>query len=128
VSIYRSKDLMYTKHVHQIQERPNVNEPGRPPTSGEWQDWSQQRKARPADVMLPLSDKWFDELPTHVRPCALVTYYPRIANLLALQWNNRSACSAYFHGLLTDLRGGRQGFPKAVHRDLMQLRDYWFSL
>ena len=127
MSLYRRKDLMYTRHVHQISDRPNVKEPKRT-DSDEQHDWSAQRKARPADVMLPLSEKWFDALPPDVRPCALVTYYPRIVNLLAMQWSDRSNCSAHFHSLLTDLRGGRQGFPKAVHRDLLQLRDYWYGL
>ena len=127
MSIYRRKDLMYTKHLHQISDRPNVATPSTL-ASDESRDWSQHRKARPANEMLPLSDKWFDGLPPDVRPCALVTYYPRIANLIAVQWSNRSACSAYLHDLLTDMRGGRQGFPKAVHRDLMQLRNYWYTL
>jgi hypothetical protein len=44
-----------------------------------------------------------------------------------MQWNDRIACPAYFDELLVDRRGGRQGFPPAVRRDLLKLRDYWYG-
>jgi hypothetical protein len=89
-------------------------------------DISLRRRSQPADRLLPLAEQWFDGFPAEVTPCALVSEFPRIANMLALQWRDRQACAAYFGELLVDRRGGRRGFPPAVQRDLERLRDYWF--
>ena len=75
--------------------------------------------------MLPTSIGWLKTLPRYVRPMALVTQYPRIANSIALEWNRPAACRAYFVDLLVDRRGNRQGFPGDVHGDLTTLRDYY---
>jgi len=88
-------------------------------------DWAPLRKSSPANYMLPSSLKWFAGLPFDIRPMALVTKYPRIANVLALQWATPSACRAYFDELLVDRRCGRQGFPGDVQRDLLALRHYY---
>ena len=92
------------------------------------QDWSRLRKATPVNYMLPMSFQWLRSLPKDVRPMALVTQYPRIANLLALQWSKPVACRAYFDELLVDHRGNRKGFPPDVRRNLQTLRDYYFGL
>jgi len=89
-------------------------------------DWTPLRRSSPANYMLPASLKWFASLPFDVRPMALVTKYPRIANLLALQWTKPSACRAYFEDLLSDGRGARQGFPADVQHDLVALRHYYY--
>jgi hypothetical protein len=126
VSIYRRNDLMYSKDVHAVSDRNHSPENVQRRDPGG--DWAQYRKAAPADFLLPAGEAWFEQLPPDVRPCSLVTYYPRVANLIASQWRDRGACGGYFHDLLTDLRGNRQGFPKQVQRDLLHLRDYWYSL
>jgi hypothetical protein len=90
--------------------------------------WYLVRKTRPVNYMLPMSMEWLRRLPKEVRPMALATQYPRIANLLALEWNKPAACCAYFDALLVDNRGKRKGFPADVHRDLRTLRDYYWSL
>jgi hypothetical protein len=109
---------------------PNATVPGRSP-SGEPgdvpEDWSPVRKARPADYLLPASERWMEHLPHDVRPLALATRYPRIVNLVARQWSDRGACPAFFEELLIDRRGGRQGFPADVQHDLSKLRNYWYS-
>ena len=89
------------------------------------QDWSKLRKGKPAEQLLPISKKLLDDLPDEVCPNALATQYARIVNLIALQWNDRSSGDSYFNELLTDQRGGRQGFPAPVKRDLVRLRTYW---
>ena len=89
------------------------------------QDWSKLRKAKPAEHLLPLSKGLLDQLPDTVFPSALATQYSRIVNVIALHWNNRSECAEYFNALLTDQRGGRQGFPAPVKRDLVRLWAYW---
>jgi len=101
-----------------------VNWPSSYPSAGS-HDWSKYRRARPVEYLLQSSENWMDVLPPEVFPGALATHYPRILNLIALQWNDRLGCPAYFDELLVDRRGGRQGFPAAVKRDLQKLRDYW---
>lgn len=90
-------------------------------------DWSSARKARPADYLLPQSEKWFDSLPMDVVPCALASAFPRIVNLIVAQWNDHRGAPALFEELLGDRRGGRAGFPPAVRRDLLNLQEFWYS-
>lgn len=90
-------------------------------------DWTSVRKARPAEHMLPLTEKWFDGFPTARAPCALASQYPRICNLIAVQWNDHRGAPELFEELLTDRRGGRAGFPPAVRRDLVNVQEVWYS-
>ncbi|HEX6136359.1 MAG TPA: hypothetical protein VF059_01780 [Casimicrobiaceae bacterium] len=90
-------------------------------------DWSHVRKAKPADYLLPQSEKWFDLLPPEVQPCALVSQYPRIVNLIVAQWNDLRGAPELFEELLGDRRGGRAGFPPVVRRDLVKVQEYWYS-
>ena len=83
------------------------------------------RKADPVNYLLPASNRWFMSLPREVRPLALATKYPRIANLLAQHWNDHDACAAFFGHLLVDHRGNRQGFPVAVKSDVRILQEYF---
>ena len=89
--------------------------------------WSLLRKVQPVNYMLPTSIAWLRALPEDVRPMALVTKYPRIANAIALEWDRPATCRAYFVALLVDHRGTRKGFPADVHRDLTTLRDYYYA-
>jgi hypothetical protein len=91
-------------------------------------NWSSMRKAKPVDYLLPIGSAWLDTLPKGIRPLALVTQYPRIANILALEWREPTACRSYFDSLLVDHRGNRQGFPGDVDGDLRRLRHYYSSL
>ena len=84
------------------------------------------RKAKPMDHLLPACIKWLTSLPEQVRPVGLAKQFPRIANVLALDWSRYAACRQYFDDLLLDdRRGNRQGFPLDVHRELEKLRDYY---
>ena len=87
-------------------------------------DWLPQRKNRPVDRLLPITARWSDALPADLKPRALITLYPRIANLIALQWGEPGARNAYFVELLVDRRGNRQGFPPPVQAELTRLRDH----
>jgi hypothetical protein len=89
-------------------------------------DWTMRRKAQPAEYLLPAGRRWLDLLPPESFPSALAAHYPRIVNLIALQWDDRSACVRYFRELLFDRRGGRQGFPGPVQRDLRKVCAYWY--
>lgn|GEM_PF-1278706 len=107
--------------------RPRMAEPPAALAHARTTDWSSVRKARPADYLLPLSEKWFDALPSEVAPCALASQYPRIVNLIAAQWNDHQITPELFEELLGDRRGGRAGFPPAVRRDLLSLQEFWYS-
>jgi hypothetical protein len=106
--------------------------PPRPQSAGAAQpnpdttDWTSVRKARPAEYLLPLTEKWFDAFPADQAPCALTSQYPRVANLIAVQWRDHRGAPELFDDLLTDKRGGRAGFPPAVRRDLLMLQEYWY--
>ena len=90
-------------------------------------DWSSVRNAKPADYLLPQSEKWFDALPQQVAPCALASQFPRIVNLIVAQWDDHRGAPQLFEDLLGDRRGGRAGFPPAVRRDLLRLQEFWYS-
>ena len=84
------------------------------------------RKSAPANHLLPSTLKWLRELPVNVAPSALATEFPRILNLMALHWQDRRLCPAYFDELLQDRRGGRRGFVPAVRTEIQALRDFWY--
>jgi len=90
-------------------------------------DWTAVRKARPAEHLLPLTEKWFDGFPPDRAPCALASQYPRVCNMIAVLWNDHRGAPELFEDLLTDRRGGRAGFPPAVRRDLHGVQEFWYS-
>ena len=132
MSIYQSRTKRPIKddEVTQPVTTGGTREPARGTAAGEdWaQIWAHRRKAMPPKHLLPMSIRWLTNLPNHVRPLALVNNYPRIANLLALQWGKPPACRAYFIDLLMDRRGNRKGFPADVRQELRVLRDYYYDL
>ena len=82
------------------------------------------RRAVPLDRPLPATLRWIVSLPAAVQPLTLLQQFPRIANRLAQAWSDEATLSECFDDLLVDQRGGRQGFPPAVRRDLSLLREY----
>jgi len=90
-------------------------------------DWSKDRKASPADYLMPKSKAWIQRLPPELVPAALAAQYPRIANLIATAWDDREGARVLFEDLLEARRKNRRGFPEAVERDLWNLRDYWYT-
>ncbi|HKE41172.1 MAG TPA: hypothetical protein VKG21_15140 [Casimicrobiaceae bacterium] len=85
-------------------------------------DWSRKRKTVPLNVILPSTLLWAGDLPKPVRPIALILRLPRIANLLAANWKDPTAFYKYLGSLLIDRRGGRQGFPSEIRKELLSLR------
>lgn len=81
---------------------------------------------RPQDrVLMKHAVAWADGLPPGVRPTQLLESYPRVANRIALCWNDARLTNRLFDELLTDQRGGRKGFPLPVRDELVRLRvDY----
>jgi len=131
MSIYgRRKGLMDFEDHHQPhseREAPTRAQASGVETADANHDWSQVRRAYPADYLLPMSEKWLAALPHGVLPIALIAHFPRIVNLIAMQWNDHRSCPVYFQELFADRRGGRRGFPQDVRRDLSRLQSYWYS-
>jgi hypothetical protein len=99
----------------------------RPTTSDASRDLAQRllRSApNPRDSSLSsLAQAWLDRLAPPLRPFALCERFPRIANRLALCWNDPTLTAMLFRELLTDQRGNRRGYPPEVQRELLNLRD-----
>ena len=64
-------------------------------------------------------------MPPEAHPTALMTKYPRIANLLAVLWEDPNSLRRYVDDLLVDRRGNRQGFPLDVLREIFNLRAHY---
>jgi hypothetical protein len=70
---------------------------------------------------------WLASLPLQVRPLALATQFPRVANRIAQEWKEPSACRRDFEDLVYDNRGDREGFPPDVLVELLALRDHYYG-
>jgi hypothetical protein len=97
-------------------------------TRGDDSDWLPRRKARPYDRLLVTTAAWRTLLPPTLQPHALCARFPRIANGLAAGWGDRDATMRYFDDLLTDMRGGRKGFPAIVLEELHSLKAFYEAL
>lgn len=67
------------------------------------------------------AQEWLRDLPAQMRPQQLCAVYPRVANRLALCWNDLALVDSVFNELLLDRRGGRAGFPATIAAELMRL-------
>jgi hypothetical protein len=85
--------------------------------------WEQRRRRpRPEDRALTgAAIEWVLALPPGLRPRALCERYPRVANVIAAAWSRADELTPALHGLLTDTRGGRRGFPANVRREIEAL-------
>ncbi len=78
----------------------------------------------PRDAKLStLGTAWLDRLPYSLKPVSLAHRYPRIANRLALCWDDRVLTAKVLRELLEDRRGNRRGFPPEVKRELLALGE-----
>lgn len=96
----------------------------RPPSATTEADWSRVRQPlRSQDLALSaLARRWQTSLDDRYRPDHLCAMYPRVANRLALCWDDASLSSKVLDDLVVDKRRGRAGFPPAVSQELIQLR------
>jgi hypothetical protein len=85
------------------------------------------RRAKPTLVLLPRTADWIASLPAVVRPNAVASQFPRIANALYASWHDPPAFRHLLCELFMDRRGGRKGFPLAVHTELQLLWKYHSS-
>ena len=93
------------------------------PKKVEEKDWRWARKWTPPESLRDTTAKWLSSLSPEIRPSALPQAYPRIANRLCEVWQQPVVRDEYFHDLLNDRRGNRQGFPDGVLADLKMLHQ-----
>ena len=127
MSIYTGSTRNWKDLNDVVQTVPRAQPATQPAAESANADWTSVRKARPAEYLLPLTEKWFDGFPPERAPCALASQYPRICNLIAVHWNDLRGATELFEDLLTDRRGGRAGFPPAVRRDLVAVQEHWYT-
>jgi len=97
------------------------------PRRSTW-DYPHLRKCNRLDGILPMGHEWIAGLPADIRPLRLAMNYPRLVNLIAVEWNNPPVASTLLTDLLNDDRGDRGGFPAAVFAELRALHDHYFDL
>lgn len=68
-----------------------------------------------------LAEEWRNSLLPRLKTSELCERYPRIANRIALCWSDQALTRRLLDDLLRDRRGGREGFPAAVHAELVAL-------
>jgi DNA-binding NarL/FixJ family response regulator len=88
------------------------------------QEWTEQRKARASEILLPRTMRWIATLPDDFQLTATAKAFPRIANELAVLCSEQQELTDYLDELLVDRRGRRQGFPLRVLSELHALRAY----
>ena len=71
------------------------------------------------------AENWLLALPEAVRPTRLAASYPRVVNRLCEHWRRPTEMDRYFEDLLTDRRGGRQGFPFNIANEIATLSEYY---
>ena len=98
-------------------------EPDPDPGQAMWR--SVRRAARECDRALTgTTRRWLRALPPRRRPLRLCETHPRVANRVAWCWAEVALSEALLDDLLTDRRGGRQGFAPIIVRELQRLRDF----
>jgi hypothetical protein len=120
MSIYRGNRVGH--HIHTTKPLEPVQ------TDVEQQRYEHLRRGKPANTLLARTREWAARLPAEVRPMALLRDYARIANLIALAWDDSIAFNSYMHSLLTDRRGNRRGFPADVQKELSLLAEVRYQI
>jgi hypothetical protein len=130
LSIYRKFDAMRLPSNDVYAHGPSSKRlespvtPLQQPSHPEEQERKNRRKAAPANVPLPRTLNWVEDLPSSVKPTALLRQYARIANVFAATWNDPKALNSYMNCLLRDDRGNRKGLPPDILREIRALREY----
>jgi len=89
-------------------------------------DWPRPRgPERPIDMAFSdIAKDWHETLPAPPCPAELCVAYPRVANRLALCWNDPALTERLLDDLLIGRRGKRKGFPRPVAEELLRLRRF----
>lgn len=89
----------------------------------EWQRVRRPELARD-QTLSGTTRHWLQRLPARRRPYRLCTRYPRVANRIAWAWSDVDMTNQVLDDLLVDRRGGREGFPPWVLRELRRLQEF----
>ena len=120
--------LTYNLHRTASGSTKEVSASGSPPKAPAPADAAKRRQdSTSANRLLSSTIDWLASLPPNVRPLALATKFPRVANRIAHEWREPSACRHDFDDLVYDKRGTRRGFPPDVYVELLALRDYYYG-
>ncbi len=94
------------------------------PAADEVDRWTAARRApRLGDSnLLATARQWLRRLPARRRPTRLAAKHPRIVNRIAWCWSDPALSMQVLDDLLTDRRGGRDGFPAPIVLELRRLR------
>jgi hypothetical protein len=103
---------------------PGVTNPA--PEGAAEPDWAHLRGPQRAidSVLSTIAHDWLEMLPQPLRPTALCLSYPRVANRLALCWNDPSLTERLLDDLLIGRRGKRKGFARPIAEELLRLRRF----
>jgi len=90
-------------------------------------DYSKTRHAQNKDdlELNPAGQALLASIEEATRPTKLAAAFPRIVNRMASLWRSPRQMDLYFEDLLTDTRGGRQGFPLGILMELSALKEYY---
>ena len=95
-----------------------------PQDSPDEEELKRRRKGEPANVPLPRTLDWVERLPPGVKPTALLRHYARIANVIAVTWDDPISFRSYMHCLCGNDRGSRKGFAPDILAELLALQEY----
>ena len=129
MSIYRKFEAMRlpSNDVH-VPTKPSptsrVNSVKSLQDSSDEEELKRRRKGEPANVPLPRTLDWVERLPSGVKPTALLRHYARIANVIAVTWDDPISFRSYMHCLCGNDRGSRKGFPPEILGELLALQEY----
>lgn len=85
------------------------------------------QRHQPQWVLEPRAIRMLDRLPPEMRLLELRRTFPHVINIIAQHWGDAAGMQKTMQSLLIDNRGGRQGFPADVRRELAELADYYFA-
>ena len=92
-----------------------------PTTEAGWQRLREQPRAQDL-VLSPQAQTWCAALHPRHRPTQLCALFPRVANRLALCWNDAALAARVLDDLVVDKRRNRVGFSPDVSQELIRLR------
>jgi hypothetical protein len=131
VSIYRKFAAETRNEIYSTTVTPQKKDPAAVTADvaeREEAERAKRSKGVPVESPLPRTFQWIAKLPRDVQPMEMLRRFGRIANMLAMNWNDPELTFAYFDQLLVDRRGNRRGFPPEVISELVQLRSYYAGL
>ena len=86
-----------------------------------------RRKWSEGKVLSAEAEAWFIGLPEAVRPLQLSESFPCVCNRLAECWSCPESVLPFLDDLLTDKRGGRQGFPLPIIMEITKLKEHFLQ-